>query len=127
MKLMIPVLLLMVGCDIFGTVRPTGRPVSEAYGGAHELRILDVEAPLKAQRRIPLLSTPEVLAVYASAHVEGDVFFGERWVAIRLRDSEWYVDRLRDPDPPANGDAPPEAMRPLRELEWDKVVIPYKN
>ena len=26
-------LIAMAGCDLFGTVRPTGRPVGEAYGG----------------------------------------------------------------------------------------------
>jgi len=127
MKRLTPVLLLLSGCDLFGTVRPTGKPVPEAYGGNHELRILDVEPPLRAQKKIPLLSTPEVFAVYASANADGEILFGERWVFLRLRDSEWYVDRFREPDPPASGDAPAESMQPLREMDWQRVVIPHKN
>lgn len=127
MKVLSPMLLLVVGCDLFGTVRPTGRPVSEAYGGNHELRILDVESPLRAQKRIPLLSSPEVLAVYAFAHSDRDVHYGERWVFLKLRDSEWWVERLRDPDPPVAGDAPPETMRPFRDMDWQKVLIPHRN
>ena len=127
MRFLSPMLVVLVGCDLFGTVRPTGKPVSEAYGGNHEIRILDVESPLRAQKKIPLLSTPEVLAVYAVAHSDGDILYGERWVFLKLRASEWYVDRLRDPDPPATGDAPPESMRPLREMDWQKVVIPHRN
>lgn len=127
MRWLSPILLLSAGCDLFGTVRPSGRPVSEAYGGSHELRILDVESPLRAQRKIPLLTTPEVFAVYAAAHAEDSILFGERWVFLRLRESEWYVERLRDPDPPAGGEAPPESMRPLRNMDWERVVVPHKN
>jgi hypothetical protein len=100
MRLLPPLLLCLAGCDLFGTVRPSGKPVSEAYGGSHELRVLDVESPLKAQKKIPVLSTPEVFAVYVPSHAERDVMVGEHWYFLKLRDAEWYVDRLREPDPP---------------------------
>lgn len=41
--------------------------------------------------------------------------------------SEWFIERLQAPDPPATGDAPPETMKPLKELDWSRVVVPYKN
>ena len=127
MRLLSPLLLLLAGCDLFGTVRPSGRPVSEAYGGPQELRILDAGSPLLAERRTPILSTPEVLPVFAPAYAERDVMYGERWLFIRVRESEWLADRLRDPDPPATGDAPPEAMRPLRDMDWMRAVVPHKR
>ena len=127
MKTMSPLLILLAGCDLFGTVRPTGRPVSEAYGGSHELRVLDIESPLRSQKRIPLLTTPEVFAVYSAAYSEGDAMWGDRWIYLRLRESTWLADRLRDPDPPATGEAAPESMKPLRELDWPRVVVPHKN
>ena len=119
--------LAAAGCDLFGGVRVTGRPVSDAYSGGHELRVLDVDSPLRAQKTMPVLSTPEVFAVYVPSHAERDLLIGEHWLFFKLRDAEWFVERLQDPDPPATGDAPPEAMRPLRDLEWDKAVVPYKK
>jgi hypothetical protein len=124
---MTPLLFLLAGCDLFGTVRPAGKPVLEAYGGAQELRILDAGSPLLAEKKVPILSTPEVLAVYAPSYADKDIMYGERWLFIRVRDSEWLADRLRDPDPPATGDAPPEAMRPLREMDWMRAVVPHKR
>jgi hypothetical protein len=74
-----------------------------------------------------VLSTPEVFAVYVPSHAERDVMVGEHWYFLKLRDAEWYVDRLREPDPPATGDAPPETMRPLNDLDWNRIVISHKN
>ena len=127
MRILSPALLLLAGCDLFGTVRPTGRPVSEAYGGSHDLRILDVESPLRALKKVPLLSTPEVFAVYSAAHSDRDIFYGDRWLYLRLRESQWLSERLREPDPPATGDAPPESMRPLQALDWRRVLVPHKQ
>lgn len=127
MRILSPALLILAGCDLFGTVRPTGKPVSEAYGGNHDLRILDVESPLRAAKKVPVLTTPEVFAIYSPSHADADIMFGDRYLYIRLRESQWLSERLRDPEPPATGDAPPESMRPLRELEWPRAVIPHKN
>jgi len=127
MKHLAPLALLLSGCDLFGSVRQTGRPVSEAYGGGHELRILDADSPLRGQRKIPVLSTPEVFSAYVPSHVDRDILIGEHWLFFKLRESEWFVDRLQTPEPPATGDAAPEAMRPLRDLDWSRVVIPYRR
>ena len=127
MKNMPILLLLLTGCDLFGSVRPSGRPVSEAYGGSHEIRLLDVESPIRAERKIPILSTPEVFAAYVPGHASGDLMVGEHWLYFRLRESAWLVERLQDPDPPTSGDAAPETMKPLRELDWRKVVLPHRN
>jgi hypothetical protein len=127
MKYFGPLVILLTGCDLFGAVRPTGKPVSEAYGGSHELRILEVGSPLLAQKKVPLLTTPEVLAIFAPSYSDKDVMYGERWLFIRVRESEWLSDRLRDPDPPATGDASPESMRPLRDMDWQRAVIPHRD
>jgi|RhiMetdeSRZDD1v2_1073273.scaffolds.fasta_scaffold1599347_2 hypothetical protein len=125
MRYLGPVLLLLGGCDLFGTVRPSGKPVSEAYGGSHELRVLDIESPLRAEKKLPILSTPEVFAVYVPSHAERDIMIGEHWLFLKLRDSEWLVDRLNDPDPPTTGEAARESLRPLKELDWNRVVVPH--
>lgn len=121
------ILLLTTGCDLFGTVRAGGKPVNEAYGGAHELRVLDVEAPLRPERKIPVLSTPEVMAVFVPSHAAGEMLVGDHWLYLRLRESRWYPERLVDPDPPATGTAAPESMKPLKDLDWRKVVVPHRN
>lgn len=121
-----PLLLVLGSCSGFGTLQAGGRPVSEAYGGNHELRVLDVETPLRREKRIPVLSTPVVFAAYVPSHAERDVFVGDHWVYFRLGDPQWYSERLQQPEPPATGDAAPESLRPLREADWGKVVIPSK-
>lgn len=126
MKLLPPVLLLLGGCSLFGSVSASGRPVTEAYGGNHELRVLDVDSPLRREKRVPVLSTPEVLGVYVPAHSERDIYFGDRWLFVRLKESEWLSERLQDPDPPATGDAPPESLRLLRDQDWTQIVVPHK-
>jgi hypothetical protein len=127
MKKLPMLLLLMAGCDLFGSARVSGRPVGDAYGGSHELRVLDAEFPLQAQKKVPVLSTPEVFGAYVPGHALGEVMIGPHWIFLKLSDPSWVVERLRDPDPPTSGDAAPETMRPLRELDWGKVVIPHRN
>ncbi len=126
MRRLAPLALALAGCEMFGTVRATGRPVAEAHAGASELRILGDDSPLRAEKRIPVLSTPEVFAAYVPSHVEGDRMIGEHWIFFKLRDAEWFVERLQDPDPPASGDALPDQLRPLRDLDWTGVLIPHK-
>lgn len=120
----IPLCLLLAGCETFGAIRATGRPVQDAYAGPHELRVLDVESPLRREPRIPVLSTPEVFAAYVPSHAEADRLIGEHWIFFKLREAEWFTERLQDPDPPADGDAPPELMKPLRGLDWETLVRP---
>lgn len=126
MKPFAPFLLCLAGCNLFGSVQASGRPVGEAYGGNHELRVLDVDSPLRREKKVPVISTPEVFAAYVPAHAERDIYFGDRWVFVRLKDSEWLTERLQDPDPPATGDAPPESLRLLRDANWDHMVIPHR-
>ena len=126
MKRALPFLLL-AGCDLLGSNRAVGRPVAEAYAAPHELRVLDIDSPLRAEKRVPVLSTPEVFAAYVPTRVEGDRMIGEHWIFFKLRDSQWFVERLQDPDPPATADAPPEAMKPLREVDWTKATVPYRR
>ncbi|MBV8881548.1 MAG: hypothetical protein JO332_16395 [Planctomycetaceae bacterium] len=125
-RAMAPLLMALSGCNLFGTVQASGKSVSEAYGGSHELRVLDVDAPLRREKKIPVLSTPEVLAVYVPAHPERDVLIGDHWIYLRLNDPQWYSERLQQPEPPVTGEAPAESLRPLREADWTKIVIPSK-
>jgi hypothetical protein len=126
MKSLLPLLLLLAGCDLCGSPRPGGKPVSEAYGGNHELRVLDVDSPLRREKRVPVLTTPEIFAAYVPAHAEPDLYLGDRWVFLKLRESVWLSDRLQQPDPPAAGDAPPESFRLLREADWTPIIVPHK-
>lgn len=114
-------------CQLVGTLQPGGRPLAEANGGGHELRLLDVDSPLRAEQRVPVLSTPEVFAAYVPSHARGDLLIGEHWVFFKLKESEWFVERLADPEPPTAGEAPPEKLRPLEALEWKRVVVPYRR
>ncbi len=118
--------LFIQGCGLAGAIQPEGMPVREAYDGGHELRVMDVDSPLRAEKRIPVLSAPEVFAAYVPAHVSGDLMIGDHWIFFKLREARWFVERLQDPDPPAEGDAPPELMKPMRDLDWRRVAVPHK-
>ena len=119
--------VVLAGCDLLGSSRVTGRPVTEAYAGGHELRVLDIDSPLRREKQIPVLSTPEVFAVYVPSHAERDLLVGEHWLFFKLKDAEWFTETLQDPDPPASADAPAEQLKPVRDLDWKNVVIPHKG
>jgi hypothetical protein len=118
---------LLSGCETFGAIRATGVPVPEAHAGPQELRVLDVASPLRRETRIPVLSTPEVFAAYVPSHAEADRLIGEHWIFFKLRDAEWFTERLANPDPPAHDDAPPESLRPLRGVDWSGIVVPQRR
>lgn len=124
--LLLALAALPAGCSLAGTLQPEGKPVREAYAGGHELRVLDIDSPLRAEKRIPVLSTPEVFAAYVPSHLSGDLLIGEHWVFFKLRDARWFVEKLQDPDPPADGEASPESMKPVRDVDWTRMVVPYK-
>lgn len=127
MKRLAALLVFGSGCHFVENSQPPGQPVSEAYAGGHELRVLDIDSPLRARKQVPVLSTPEVFAVYVPSHVERDLLIGEHWLFFKLRDAEWFVEKLQDPEPPATGDVPVEQLKPLKELDWCKVVIPHRR
>jgi len=127
MKPLLPLLLLLGGCEMFGALSATGRPVVEAYGAGPDLRVLDVESPLRQEKRIPILSTPEVFAVYVPSHAEGDLLFGEHWLFFKLKEAEWFTESLQDPDPPAAGEAPDDILKPLKSADWSTLVIPHRR
>jgi hypothetical protein len=122
----LPVGLFLLGAGC-GLAAPTGRSVAEAYGSGHELRVFDAPSPLRREARIPVLAAPEVFAAYVPSHADRDLLIGEHWIFFRLREAEWFTERGMDPEPPADGEAPAEALRPLRGLEWDRVVVPHRS
>jgi hypothetical protein len=85
-------------------------------------------SPLRADREIPLLTAPEVFAVYVPSHLDRsrDLMIGEHWIYFRLRDGEWFIERDREPELPAREEASPDDLKPLRSLEGlDHVVTPW--
>ena len=45
----------------------------------------------------------------------------------KLREAEWFTERLLDPDPPADGVLAPEDLKPLRALDWKGVAVPHRR
>jgi hypothetical protein len=115
-------------CD-FGRIRADGRPVPEVWGSSGpEVRVAVGPSPLRADREIPLLTAPEVFAVYVPSHLDRsrDLMIGEHWIYFRLRDGEWFIERDREPELPAREEASPDDLKPLRSLEGlDHVVTPW--
>lgn len=121
---------LVASCDL-GRIQPEGRPVQEIWGGTSmELRVSEAPSPLAAEREVPVMTAPEIFAVYVPSHVDRsrDVMVGEHWVYFRLRDGEWFIERARVPDLPVGGDATEKDLRLLRGLEGlDHSVVPWKE
>jgi hypothetical protein len=95
-----------------------------------ELRVSEAPSPLAAEREVPVMTAPEIFAVYVPSHVDRsrDVMVGEHWVYFRLRDGEWFIERARVPDLPVGGDATEKDLRLLRGLEGlDHSVVPWKE
>ncbi|MBI4566482.1 MAG: hypothetical protein HY716_17525 [Planctomycetes bacterium] len=122
-------LTLIVSCRS-GRLGPPGRSVRQAWNGEKpSLRVSEQPSPLRAEREIPVLSAPEVFAVYVPSHLDRkrDLLIGEHWVYFKLRDGDWFVERERDPEPPAAEKAPEAALVPLKSLEGsDQAVVPWK-
>lgn len=127
MRTTAPLLLAaLTGCSLWSPAIPPGRPVSEAHSGRLDLRVLDVDPPLRPQKRIPVLSTPEVFAAWVPSHARGDLLIGEHWLFFKLREAEWFTERLRAPEPVADGDAPAGFGRPLERFDGSRVTVPHR-
>jgi hypothetical protein len=119
-------LLLPAGCWPGSIALPPGRPPGEVQSGPAELRVSASAPPLRPARKVPVLAPPEVFAAFVPAHARADLMVGEHWVYFKLRDAEWYSDRLPEPGPVPDGDAPPGLLRPLEHFDWSRVAIPHR-
>jgi len=128
--ILIAALMSVVSCDV-GRIRAEGRPVQDVWGTASsDLRITASASPLRAERDVPLLSAPELFAVYAPSRLDRsrDLLIGEHWIYFRLRDGDWFIERDRAADLPATGAATPEDLLPLKSVEgMDRLVTPWKE
>lgn len=115
-------------CTLFGRLQSDGRPVFDV-AASPQLSVAD-PSPLKAPKAVPVLSPPEVFAVYVTSHVdrERDLMVGEHWVFFKLSESEWFADRRTAPEPPAAGAAGPELLKQITGLDGiDRAVIPHRE
>ena len=127
MRPLLLIFLLTGGCTGLGVIRASGRPVSDVYAARHDIRILDIDSPLRARKHVPILSTPEVFAAYVPSHAHDNLLIGEHWVFFKLGEAEWYVEQLQDPDPPVEGPVIPSQFKTLEGLEGSRVVIPHRS
>lgn len=128
--ILIAVSTAAASCDV-GKIRPEGRPVMEVWGAASpELRLSAGPSPLRAEREVPLMSAPELFAVYLPSRLDRtrDLLIGEHWIYFRLRDGEWFIERDREPGLPATEGATPNDLRPLQSIEgMERMVTPWKE
>ncbi|MBI2930362.1 MAG: hypothetical protein HYY16_01815 [Planctomycetes bacterium] len=95
------------------------------------LVISETPGPLATEAPIPVLSPPQVFAVWVPSHVDRprDILVGEHWLFFKLTESEWFTDRkLAEATPPAEEDASPQSLTPLRAVTgFEKAVVPYRE
>ena len=122
--------MALTGCGHLGMKPLPGRPVGEVAGESSPktLRVLDAPSPLKSDREIPVLAPAEVLTLYVPSRVdrERDLLIDEHWIFVKLRDPRWFVEKLGE-EPPAQGLATGEELKPLREINYKPMLIPYQK
>jgi len=106
-------------------------PVSVAYGAGreHSLRISEAKSPFAAREPVPVLSPPEVFAVYVPPRVDraNDLLIGEHWVFLKLGDSEWFTEPEAVLEPPISGIASERDLLPLRALSFGDAIVPFRK
>jgi hypothetical protein len=124
---LIAALTAVASCTALGRVQPDGRPPGEVAGpGPVEIA---ERSPMAAPKDVPVISPPEVFAVYVPGHVdrERDLFVGEHWVFFKLGESEWFAEARARRDPKAAGPAGEAALRALGGVEgYDRALVPHR-
>ena len=124
-------ILLLPGCTAFGIVQPPGRPVTEAYHGSAQdrLKVSDATSPFSARQPVPVLTPPEVFAVYVPSRIDRrrDLLIGEHWIFLKLRDAEWFTERGAESEPPALGTAGDAELAPVRGLDFEPILVPWRG
>jgi hypothetical protein len=124
-------LTLIGSCQVGAGPGVEGKSVQEAYDGevVRTITLQDAASPLSQEKRIPVISAPEVFAVYVPSHVdvERDMLVGEHWLFVKLRDSTWFTDRMNEPGPEAKGVESLEDVRTLAPAVHGlgQIVVPY--
>lgn len=117
------------GCSVAGL--PEGKPVSDAYHGGRTdtLSVSEAASPFAAKQPVPILSAPEVFAIYVPARLDRkrDVLVGEHWIFLKLRDAEWFTERDAEPDPPAGETAGGPDLAPLGEIPLEETLVPWRG
>jgi hypothetical protein len=111
-----------------------GRSVSEVYGGGgaeRRLILQDSGSPLSRKKQIPVISAPEVFAVYVPSHVdqERDMLVGEHWLFVKLRESSWFTDKAREEEEAASLQGEREEIEHLRPAghALGSIVVPMRT
>jgi hypothetical protein len=97
--------------------------------GSMTLAVTDA-SPLRRTLEMPVLTPPEVFAVYVPSHLdrEQDMLVGEHWLYFKLSESEWFVEKRLDATPKTVGAAAEAQLLPLRSLTgYDKAVAPWRE
>lgn len=107
---------------------PAVRAVADV-AAAPEVRLTE-SSPLRMPKAVPVLSPPEVFAVYVPSHVDRtrDILIGEHWVFFKLSDAEWFAERRAVPEPRVDAAVPASELAPLRRLGGlDRAVTPFQE
>ncbi len=121
----------LAGCSLIPSAPARGVPVPVAYrqGRGDALRITDASTPFAERPAVPVLAPPEVLAAFVPARLDRrrDVLVGGHWIFLKLRDAEWFSERIADSEPAVTGVAPEEDLAPLRTLPFEEAVVPWRK
>lgn len=123
---------LMLGCASHNQSE-RGSDVRSVYaeGRRPTLHVLDARSPIAAQKVVPVVTAPEVFALYVPGHVDRDrdMYVGEHWLFVKLRESTWNFSRKdQKPVPPGGPADMNKIRRSLPRLEGiDRILVPHEK
>jgi len=83
---------ILVGCAGGGGLEK-GSDVRSVYaaGNRPTLHVRDATSPIATEKVVPVVTAPEVFALYVPGHVDRDrdMYVGEHWLFVKLRESTW--------------------------------------
>jgi hypothetical protein len=86
---------LLAGCAGESSLEE-GSDVRSAYGSGRfspTLHIQQVKSPIAREKVVPVITAPEVFALYVPGHVDldRDMYVGEHWLFVKMRESNWNL------------------------------------
>jgi len=98
---------LLAGCAGHSGLEE-GSDVHSAYAAGRKptLYIQDAKSPIARDKIVPVITAPEVFALYVPGHVDRDrdMYVGEHWLFVKMRESNWNL---------PNGDSAETSKKPV--------------
>lgn len=124
----------LAGCAGSGNLEE-GSDVRSVYAAGRmtrpTLHVRDAKSPIATEKIVPVVTAPEVFALYVPGHVdaERDMYVGEHWLFVKLRESTWnFSKNEQKPVTPRRAADMDKIRTSLPRLEGiDRILVPHEK